>query len=87
MDDSDKVTTDAGSTPLEPLALVAETSDSERSDLDSGGRGGLGSATLAEPDTTAPDIQYCTSIQHSYYYFRNIWAVEGSVLSALRRRL
>ena len=59
MDDSDKVTTDAGSTPLEPLALVAEISDSERSDLDSGGRGGLGSATLAEPDTTAPDIQYC----------------------------
>jgi hypothetical protein len=67
MDDADKVIilngTGPGSTPQEPLALVAKMSDSERSALESEGRGGLASA--AEPDTTSPEIQYRTSIQHS----------------------
>ena len=52
-----------GSTPQEPLAVVAKISDSERSALDRldfEGRGGLGSA--AEPDTMAPGIRYRTSI-------------------------
>ena len=64
MADDDEVTilsrTGPGSTPQEPLALVAKMSDSERSALASDGRSGLGSA--AEPDT---GIRYRTSIQHS----------------------
>ena len=90
MDDTDKVTilksTDPGSTPQEPLALVAKVSDSERSALESEWSK---LASAAKPDTlaTAPDIRYCTSIQHSYFSFRNIVTVEGSVLFALRRRL
>ena len=67
MSDADKVTildrTGPGSTPQEPLALVAKISDSERSALESGGRNGRASA--AEPDTTPSEIRYCTSIQHS----------------------
>ena len=62
MDDADKFTVlngGPGSTPLEALALVAKMSESERSDLESGERGGLTSA--AETDT----IRYGTSIQHS----------------------
>ena len=66
MDDTDKVSilngtgrTGPGSTSQEPLALVAKMSDSERSDLESGRRGGLASA--AEPDTTPPGIRYGTS--------------------------
>jgi hypothetical protein len=66
MDDADKVVilngTGPGSTPQEPLALVAKMSDSERSALESEGRSGLASAT--EHDTTSPEIQYRTSIQH-----------------------
>ena len=53
MDDADKVnilnSTGPGSTPQEPLALVAKLSDSERSELESGRRGGLASA--AEPES------------------------------------
>ena len=68
MDDADKVIilngTGPGSTPQEPLALVAKMSNSERSALESEGRGELASA--AEPDTTSPKIQYRTSIQHSF---------------------
>ena len=64
MADDDKVTIlsriGPGSTPQEPLALVAKLSDSERSDLESEGRGGL--ANAAEPDA---GIQYRKSIQHS----------------------
>ena len=67
MHDADKVTifnrTAPGSTPHEPLALVAKISDSERSTLESEERGELASA--AEPDTTHREIRYCTSIQHS----------------------
>ena len=67
MSDADKVTildrTGPGSTPQEPLALVAKISDSEGSALESGGRNGRASA--AEPDTTPSEIRYCTSIQHS----------------------
>ena len=63
MADDDEVTilsrTGPGSTPQEPLALVAKMSDSERSALESDGRGGL--ARAAEPNT---GIRYCTSIQH-----------------------
>ena len=72
MADSDKVTilnrTGPGSTPQEPLALVAKMSDSERSTFESGGRGGLASA--AESDTTppGPEIQYRMSIQHFFTF-------------------
>ena len=70
MNDAGKVTllnrSGPGSTPQEPLALVAKMSDSERSALESG-RGGLASA--AEPDTTPPEIRYRTSIQHSPTFF------------------
>ena len=60
--------TGPGSTPHEPLALVANSmSDSERSALESVGRGGHGSAI--EPDTTSPEIQYRTSTQNSYISF------------------
>ena len=63
MDDAGKVTilsrTGPGSTPQEPLALVAEMSDSERSALVSRWR----LASAGEPDTT-PEIRYRTSIQH-----------------------
>ena len=66
MGDADKVTifnrTGLGSTPQEPLALVAKMSGSERSALESEGRSGLTSAE--EPDTTSPEIRYRTSIQH-----------------------
>jgi hypothetical protein len=89
MDDADKVNilngTGSGSTPQEPLALVAKMSDSERSALESEVRSGLASA--AEPDATSPKIRYGMSIQHSYFSFRNISILGGSVLSALRRRL
>ena len=68
MDDADEVAifnrTGPGSTPQEPLALVAKMSVSERSALESGRRGELASA--AELDTTTPpEIRYRTSIQHS----------------------
>ena len=51
--------TGPGSTPQEPLALVAKMSHSERSALESDGRGGLANAT------GPPEIRYGTSIQHS----------------------
>ena len=58
--------TGPGSTPQEPLALVAKMSDFERSVLDSEGRSGpSGLASAAEHDTTSPDIPYRTYIQHS----------------------
>ena len=64
MDDAEKVTilngTGPGSTPQEPLALVAKMSKSERSTLECGRRGGLASG--AEPDIAS---QYRTSIQYS----------------------
>ena len=85
MGDADEVAilnrTGPGSTPQGPLALVAKMSDSERSALESGGRGELASAV--EPDTMHLDIRYCTSIQHSPTFFHNISTVGGSVLSTL----
>ena len=67
--DADEVTilnrTGPGSTPQEPLALVAKISDSERTVLESGGRGGFASAQVAERQ----EIRYRTSIQHSYSSF------------------
>ena len=83
MDDADKVTIlngiGPGSTPLEPLALVAKMSDSERSDLESGGRDGLASATVTEPGTTPPGIRYLKSIHHFLTFFfltsRLLWEV------------
>ena len=64
MGDADKVTilngTGPGSSPEEPLALVAKMSNSERRALESEKRGGLASA--AEPDTTPSKIRYGTSI-------------------------
>ena len=66
MADNDKVTIlsriGPGSTPQEPLALVAKLSDSERSDLESERRGGLANAAEPAGDT---GIRYRTSIQHS----------------------
>ena len=66
MDDGEKVIilndTGPGSTPQEPLALVAKMSNSERSALESERRGGL--ANAAEPASDAT-IQYRMSIQHS----------------------
>ena len=64
MDDTEKVTIlngiNPGSTPQEPLALLAKMSDSERSDLESRRSGGL--AGSAETGTTPPGIRYGTSI-------------------------
>ena len=64
MDDAEKINilngTGPGSTPQEPLALVAKMSDTERTALESERRGGLTSA--AEPDTTSPRIRYGTPI-------------------------
>ena len=72
MDNAEKVTilngTGPGSTPQEPLALVARMSESERSNLVSGRRGGL--ANSAEPNTTPSETRYGTSIQHSTSLFR-----------------
>jgi hypothetical protein len=90
--DAEKVTifnrTGPGSMPQEPLALVAKMSVSERSALESDGRGELASAADSEPDTTPPSIRYRTSIQHSpTFLFINISTVGGSILSALLRQL
>ena len=72
MDDADKVIilngTGPGSTPQEPLALVAKIFDSEQSALKSKGKGKLGNA--AEPDTTPSEseIRYGTSIIPSFAF-------------------
>ena len=64
MDDDGEVTilnrTGPGSTPQEPLALVAKMLDSERSDLES--RRTYELASAAETDTMPPEIRYRTSI-------------------------
>ena len=90
MDDGDIVNilngTGPGSTPEEPLALVAKMTDAERSALESGERSGLASVDFVS-DTTSPEIQYRMSIQHSLFSFCNISTVEGSVLFSLRYRL
>ena len=69
MDDSEKVIilngTGPGSTPQEPLALVAEMLDSERSALESDGRVGL--ANAAERNTTPSEIRYGTCIPTSLF--------------------
>ena len=67
MGDADKIIlngTGLGSTPQEPLALLAKMSDSERSALESDGRGGLTSD--AELDTT---IRYGTSFNTLTFHF------------------
>ena len=67
MDDAEKITIvngiGPGSTAQEPLALVTAMTDTERSNLESGRRGGL--ANAEEPDTTPPGIRFGTSIQKS----------------------
>ena len=87
MNDNEKITilngTGPGSTPQEPLALVAKMSDSERSAMESDGRVGL--ANAAGSNTTLPEIRYGMSIQHSPTLL--FLTVGRSVLSALRRRL
>ena len=64
MDDSEKVTildgTGPGSTPQEPLALVAKMSDSERSALESDGRVGLANPAEPQAITTPSEIRYGT---------------------------
>ena len=87
MSDADKIAilnrTGPGSTPQEPLALVAKMSDSDRSAMESGERGELASAVS---DTTSPEIRYRMSNQHSpTFLFLTLFG--GSVLSALRQRL
>ena len=86
LDDAENVTilngTGPGSTPQEPLALVAKMSDSERSVLESDGRVGLANAAESESES---EIRYGRSIQ--YFTFPNISTVEGSLLSSLRRWL
>ena len=71
MHDADKVSvlnnTGIGSTPQEPLALVAKMSGSERSALLSERRDGLASAE--DPDATPQEIRYRTSIQRSPAFF------------------
>ena len=73
MGDADKVTilnrTGPGSTPQEPLALVAKMTDSERSALDSEGRGGLASAAESDSTHASPGIQYRTSINTLTFLF------------------
>ena len=56
--------TGPGSTPQEPLALVAKMSDSDRSTLESGR-----DVELAEADTSSPGIRYRTSVRHSSLSF------------------
>ena len=73
MGDDEKVTvlndTGLGSTPQEPLALVAKMSGSERSALESERRDGLASAEDSEPDAIPQEIRYRTSmIQHSSFF-------------------
>ena len=71
LDDAEKVTilngTGPGSTPQEPLALVAKMSDSDRSALDS--NGGVGLSNAAESNTTPSEIRYGKSIQQSRMFF------------------
>ena len=89
MGNADKVNilnhTGPGSTPQEPLALVAKLSDSERSALESGRSGGATSS--AESHTTPPDIRYRTSIQQSSTFLFMTSRLLGSILFALRRRI
>ena len=69
IDDSEKIITilngtGPGTTPQEPLVLVAKMTYSERSALDSRRRGGhTKKKNAAKPDTTPPGIRYGTSIQ------------------------
>ena len=78
-----------GSTPQQPLALVAKMSDFERSVLESGRRGGLTGAAEPGTSSTSPEIRHRASIQHSptFLICTNISTIGGSVLSTLRRRL
>jgi hypothetical protein len=74
--------TGPGSKPQEPLAFVAKMSGSERSALESDGRGGLASIAV-----TPPDIRHCTSIQHPPSTSLFVTScIGGSVLRALRQR-
>ena len=87
LDEAEKVTilngTGPGTTPQEPLALVAKLSDSERSDLESGRKGGQ--ANAAEPDTTPPGIRYGTSIQQSLFLFVTLdcWELEKCTINSM----
>ena len=67
MDDVEKINivngTGPGSTAQEPLALVTTMSEPERSNLESGMRGGLANAAEPDSDTTPPGIRFGTSIQ------------------------
>ena len=62
MGDADKLAilnrTGPGSTPQEPLALVAKMSDSERSALESGGRDGLDSESSFTDTLGVEDPNY-----------------------------
>ena len=85
LDDADKITmlngTGPGSKPQEALAFVSKMSDSERTALESDGRG------LASTEKPRPDIRHGMSIQHSRSTFHFVTScVGGSVLCGLRRR-
>ena len=93
MDDADndiilsRTGTDPGSTPQEPLELVAKISDSEKTafKLVSEGRSGLASG--AEYDTTSPESRYGTSIQHCLtFLFITSRLLGESVLCAIRHQ-
>ena len=71
--------TGPGSTPHEPLALVAKMSDSKRSALESEERVELEIA--AEPDTISPEIRYGESIQQTLtFLFVTSRLVGGSAI-------
>ena len=88
MSDSEKVSilnrSGLGSTPQEPLAIVAKMPDSERSKMESEGGGEL--ASPVESDTTTTEIRYCKSVQHSptFLFILTISTIGKSALSALR---
>ena len=69
MDDTSKVILNSngpGSTTQEPLALIAKLSDSERSILESGRKGGLG-----DSKKKLPGVKYRASKKYSYFSFRD----------------
>ena len=71
MGDAEKISilngTCPGSTPQEPLSLVAKMSDSERNALESDGRSGYESA--AGLDTSSSEIHYGTSTFNTLLLF------------------
>ena len=76
MDDADKFSSHDGAGPGcsadAPVALVAKMSDSERTTLESDGRGGLASTAKPRPGT-----RHCTCIQHFCSTFHFVTSFVG----------